>query len=72
MIRRKIISKTYFIKNKDKEETSKSKEYDTSELYSLKNEQNYCLESEYDTELESLLQENTSASISIGKQRLTG
>ncbi|KAF3430761.1 LOW QUALITY PROTEIN: hypothetical protein E2986_00218 [Frieseomelitta varia] len=45
--------------NKDKEETSKPKEYDTSELYPLKlNEQSYFLESEYDTELESLLQEN--------------
>ncbi|XP_017760235.1 PREDICTED: uncharacterized protein LOC108550852 [Eufriesea mexicana] len=59
LIRHKIISKTYFVKCKDKEETSKSQEYNLPKLPPLKsNKENSSLETEYDTQLENLLQEN--------------
>lgn len=60
LIRYKIISRTYFIKSKDEEESSKSEEYDLPKLPPPKlNKENVVFsDTEYNTELENLLQED--------------
>lgn len=66
LIRHKIISKTYFIKSKNEEETFKLEEYDLPKLPPLKlNKENSSAETEYDTELETLLRENKSVLLDI-------
>ncbi|XP_053976806.1 uncharacterized protein LOC128875330 isoform X1 [Hylaeus volcanicus] len=59
LLRHKILSKTYFIKCKDEEESSKSEEYDLPKLPPPKVGKNeFFSETEYNTELENLLQED--------------
>nr|XP_012148034.1 PREDICTED: uncharacterized protein LOC105663485 isoform X2 [Megachile rotundata] len=60
IIRKKIISKTYFMISTDEEEASESEVYDLAKSSSWKSntKDTYFSETEYDSELESLLREN--------------
>ncbi|XP_043260718.1 protein broad-minded-like [Colletes gigas] len=60
LIQHKIISKTYFIKSMDDEESSKSEEYDLPKLPppKLNNENAFFSKTECNTKLENLLQED--------------
>ena len=58
LLRHKIISKTYFVKIKDEEETSKSEEYELPQLPPAKLDKDAASvsENDYNTELENILQ----------------
>lgn len=61
LIQHKIISKTYFVKSKDEEEALEPEEYNLPKLLPLELiKENSFSETEYGTELESLLRENRS------------
>ncbi|XP_050576401.1 uncharacterized protein LOC126915612 [Bombus affinis] len=61
LIQHKIISKTYFVKSKDEEEALEPEEYNLPKLLPLELiKENSFSETEYGTELESLLRENKS------------
>ncbi|XP_076749425.1 protein broad-minded [Xylocopa sonorina] len=58
LIRYKIISKTYFVKSVEEEETSKSEEYDLPQLPPAKsNKEHFSVETEIHTVLEDLLKQ---------------